>query len=696
MEKNPYDPCPCGSGKKFKWCCQALYLELSRAEKLLENGQIEAALNVYDRLIQDHPGHAILWVHKAEVLLELDRREEAEQALDRALEINPDLAPAYYLRGTLRMQEGEYPGALHLFRQAARLTTPSNRAFMHRVYYDIYRCELLNRRLYAALGASEIALRYDPTDTDLREHVHSAFSPGNARYPKSACELPSYLPPPQTIQPSAEATWTQAISLASEGRLEEALQAFERLAKENPEDPATWFNLGLCRATLGQDSAALEALDRYVALVPDDESAVKAWKIAEVLRFAVGMTAESDWITHYALYEVLDPKALYHRITADSRCLLVNVEAGNSAVGLVLNRPFDKNARIHASFELPRLLCRFQWMVPVGFLVLTSLKREGFEEGRTQLENVADSSLRLVETGERTSDFLEVPSDLLLFLSVPGLSEEQADKFRHEVVYARFETEWLNRPLRSLGGVAPVDATGHLILRRKLMAAVDFLEEITECFQAGAYDFDRLRHKLGLPTRHPSRTPLEETRDISALNAAELAALPVGDLSETELAAAFQACRRLDAQELAGKFAEALVNQPPDEATPDRFPYYTHLAQLAGEQDDFAKAREWIEAGMRHDCEHNEGRRRNDYDLRLAQIFLRSGQLDDAQAAYVRLTERLPSDLDLLGRAAEAMLQVRRHSQAADFAQKGLGMAQAKGDRDRAAYFEELLAAARK
>lgn len=696
MEKNPYDPCPCGSGKKFKWCCQPLYVELSRADKLLENGQIEAALNVYDRLIQDHPGHAILWIHKAEILQELDRREEAEQALDKALEINPHLAPAYYLRGSFRAQEGEYPGALHLFRQAARLATPSNRALMHRVYYEIYRCELLNRRPYAALAASEIALRYDPTDTELREHVQSAFAPGAGRYPPSACQLPAYLPPPQNIQPSAKDTWKKALSLASEGRLEEAVEAFERLAEENPGEPATWFNLGLSRATSGQNSAALEALDRYVALVSDDESAVKAWKFAEVLRFALGMTAESDWITHYALFQVLDPEALYRRMSTDSRCLLVSVESGNSAVGLVLDRPFDKNASIHASFELPKPLCRFQWMVPVSYLVLTSLRREAFEEGRAYLENVAGSALHLIESGERTSDFLEVPSDLLLFLSVPGLSEEQADKFRHEVVHARFETEWLNRPLRSLGGVAPVDATGHPILRRKLTAAIDFLEELTEAFRAGSYDFDRLRHKLGLPTRHPSQTLQQQTRDISALNAAELAALPVEDLSETDLATAFQACRRLDAQELAGKFAEALVSRRPTETTRDRFPYYTHLAHLAGEQDDFVRAREWIEAGMRHDCEHNEGRRRNDYELRLAHLLTRAGQFDEAEAAYHRLTERTPSDLDLLGKAAEAMLQARRPTQAADFAQRGLGAAKAKGDRDRTAYFEELLAAAQK
>lgn len=696
METNPYDPCPCGSGKKFKWCCQPLYAELSRAETLLDNDQIEAALQVYDRLIREHPGHAILWVHKAEILVDLNRREEAEQALDKALEINPNLAPAYFLRGTFRAQEGEYAGALHLFREAARLGSPANRAFMHGVYYEICRCELMSRRPFAALAAFEIALRYDPTNTQLRDYVQSFFAPERSTYPPCARQLPAYLPPPPTFDSPSKETWQNAIAMASEGRLADALRAFEQLAEDRSDEPATWFNLGLCRATLGQNSAALEAWDRYVATVPDDETAVKAWKLAEVLRYALGMNSESDWITYFALYEVLDPRELYRRINSDGRFLLATVESNNAAVGLILDRPVARNAPIVASFELPKVLGRFQWVLPVNYFLVAGLKRESFEQGRAHLEDVAGPTLRLVETGERTPEFSEVPADMVLFLAVPGLTEEQAARLREEVVHARFETEWLTRSLRSLGGVAPVDATGHPILRRKLMAAIDFLEETTEAYRAGSYDFDRLRHKLGLPTRRPAQAPLQGPRDISALNAAELAALPVEELSESELTAAFQACRRLDAQELAGRFAEALAHRPPSDPPTDRFLPFQHLANLASEQGDFDQAREWLEAGMRYDCQHNEGRRRNDYDLRLAQLLLRSGLVEEAEAAYSRLAERTPSDLDLLGKAAEAMLQARRREQAAAFAERGLGAAKAKGDRDRVAYFEELLAAARR
>ena len=31
MAFDPYDPCPCGSGKKFKWCCQPVYVQIDKA-----------------------------------------------------------------------------------------------------------------------------------------------------------------------------------------------------------------------------------------------------------------------------------------------------------------------------------------------------------------------------------------------------------------------------------------------------------------------------------------------------------------------------------------------------------------------------------------------------------------------------------------------------------------------------------------
>ena len=39
MSRDPYAPCPCGSGKKFKWCCQPFYAEVKKALAQDANGQ---------------------------------------------------------------------------------------------------------------------------------------------------------------------------------------------------------------------------------------------------------------------------------------------------------------------------------------------------------------------------------------------------------------------------------------------------------------------------------------------------------------------------------------------------------------------------------------------------------------------------------------------------------------------------------
>ena len=58
---------------------------------------------------------------------------------------------------------------------------------------------------------------------------------------------------------------------------------------------AAWYNLGLTRAWLGDNPAALEALQRYLELDPSDEQAASAGALMEVLRFGVGMAEQSDY-----------------------------------------------------------------------------------------------------------------------------------------------------------------------------------------------------------------------------------------------------------------------------------------------------------------------------------------------------------------------------------------------------------------
>jgi hypothetical protein len=253
-----------------------------------------------------------------------------------------------------------------------------------------------------------------------------------------------------------------------------------------------------------------------------------------------------------------------------------------------------------------------------------------------------------------------------------------------------YEEAWMERPLRSLDGVSPVDATASPRLKKRLPGIVRFLEEMTRRLPV-PYDFNRLRHKLGLVAEGP--TDPTATTPIDAMGVAELANLKGGELDDDALEQAYQSAMRLDARELAGQFGRLLIDR---QGMGDRFPLFNQLVQQAGENDDFADALDLIDRGLKHDCEHNEGRRRNEYELKRAQVFLKAKQPDEAHGVFQKLLERIPSNLDVLGTATEGMLSARKGPYAVTFAEQGVRQAKAKGDRDRVGYFEELLAAAKR
>jgi tetratricopeptide (TPR) repeat protein len=184
---------------------------------------------------------------------------------------------------------------------------------------------------------------------------------------------------------------------------------------------------------------------------------------------------------------------------------------------------------------------------------------------------------------------------------------------------------------------------------------------------------------------------------VSALSAAELSALAPEGLSDEPLEQAYQAAVKLDARELAGKFARALVSRPHRPVRPrDRYPWYAHLIQLAQAEGKWDEALGLVDAAEKADAAENEGRRHNDYELRRGQLHAKRGAADAAQEVFERLIERAPAEVRYRGTAAEAMLSAKQGAKALHFAEGGLAKAREKNDRDSEQYFLELVEAAKR
>ncbi len=227
-----------------------------------------------------------------------------------------------------------------------------------------------------------------------------------------------------------------------------------------------------------------------------------------------------------------------------------------------------------------------------------------------------------------------------------------------------YEETWIHQPRRSLAGTAPIDAGGHTNLRKKLRGVVKFIQDCATGSLLAGYDFDRLRRKLGLTdgaSSQPAPSASEGSApDIGAKSAAELAGLKMESLSDEQLEQAFQAAVKLDAEDLAAAFALALTARPPRPERTDRYLWYAFLTQHALKNGQLDAALDHVNEGERVDCDQNEGRRRNDYELRRGQVHVKRGEADAAADVYQRLIERAPDELKVRGSAAEAMLSLKQ------------------------------------
>src|SRR5262249_45887044 len=113
-------------------------------------------------------------------------------------------------------------------------------------------------------------------------------------------------------------------------------------------------------------------------------------------------------------------------------------------------------------------------------------------------------------------------------------------------------------------------------------------------------------------------------------------------------------------------------------------------------EGDTEAALNYVNDGEKADCEQNQGHRRNDYELKRAQIHCKRNETDRAHEIFTDLIKRSPAELRYRGNAAEAMLSARRPDHALHFAENGLAQARAQNNRDSEQYFLELVDAAKR
>jgi tetratricopeptide (TPR) repeat protein len=477
----------------------------------------------------------------------------------------------------------------------------------------------------------------------------------------------------------------------------DAIKVYEHLTRGEPVEAAAWFNLGLCQAWTGNNAAAVASLEKYLELEADESQAAQAWALGEVLRFGQGMEDQADVLEYSIAFGVRDPRAFV--------AMLGELEQEGLLTGTRVNEEEGVLTAIILEPPPPALtseLAAKQSLKPGAYVALMQnfvrlwhTRRESLEQVFEKLRQKLAGQIAETQAARGPAKFLEVLSDAITFPRSAGTKEDAEQRMRQGFEHY-YEEQWIHRPLKSLGNLSPMDAAGQGVARKKLLGVIQFLRECGDMTKY-PYDFDRLSRKLGLlDGAAPATAEGAKATDIAALNAADLAGLQTGSLSSAELDLAYQTALKLEARELAGTFAAQLVERPPYPERTDRFPVYQFLINQTLAQGKQDESLDYLNDGERDDCENNEGRRRNEYELRRAQIHVKRGEFDQAQEVYDRLIGRVPTDLNYRVNAAEMMLSGRQGTKALKYAQEGLAVAAKQNNRDLEGHFKELMAAAQR
>lgn len=693
MAISPYSMCPCGSGKQFKWCCQAYFAQIEKASLQIQKGQLAAADQTLKQLGEKYSQVPQVLGYQAELLYQQGKKEDAEAVLQKAMKLDPNFARGHWLLGSMRMETQDVTTALKHFRLASELLHPNANEFLSQVLVRVAELEMELVHPIASRVAMERATLVSPNSQELRQAFEASFNE-DSKLPKAAGQAYTLREPPG----DKSVRWQMALEAVAAGKLSQAIRALSDIAIAQPAQAVAQYNLGLIRAWVGDNAKAIEALQKSIDLESDESRIAEAVALVEVLRCGAGLENECDYIEYTAMLPVRDVKAVGNALGTweDLGRLMLQQPEKDSPVltGMLLEDVPDLGTAVDAQFAA----IQSHVVISQEVVVFTSPNRASVERTVEEFRALATEAVAEPEYSTSTNRIGENLSQLAIFPIrgdvTPGrLTEELKVRTREH-----YENVWLHRPLKALGGVTPLDAIGHPGLKKRLPGVVRFIEECVRNatgnhekeYKSPLYNFDRLRRKLGLAVVAGNESAELE---IDTMSTAELATLKEEDLSDSQLTDAFRAALKLDSPDLAARFALSASKRA---SIADRYLFFNHLANLAKDEGKMDALLQLLSDGSQADAATNEGRRAVDYALGRGRALARNGDVEGSASTFREAIAKFPEDIRLFSPAAEAMLGRKNGPLALEFAEQGLKVAETQNNRDAQSQFQELIAAAKK
>lgn len=506
MSLDAYSPCPCGSGKKLKFCCHAIAGEMEKVERYQEGQQTRLALQALDAIDRKHPNNPWAVTVRAEILLQEGDADGATEALEPLIREQPDHKYALGLMALASFSADGYELAKPAIHRAFQRGSRDFPMLTANLAMGIAGSMLNTGRFLSARAHLVLALRMAPDDNKAHVFRRVMEFDGNRSLPyplRSVHELEEFTPADDKRDDVRK-----AFVLSLLGCWRPAAKKLLKLAEDQPDNAALWYDVGLCRAWDGDEKLAAEALHKAAGLQSDRETAIE-W---ETLSQLLANNVTEDRV-----------QLLSRRFDVKSTSRLIGVLEGVERFRRI-EIPTDEEspaAQFHV-VDRPELLAAS----PES---LTPETVPNVVAQITVLDEDEDGPQRAFVIGQEGDAFeaaLKLFSETAGELAVPAESEADDEEstplmprevsclmFRWELpektplgVRRRLQAEkyrqvtmrdWPATPLSALGGKTPCEAAADPQLAVPLRAAVNVLDAYCDRMRY-TLPFDELLQELGV------------------------------------------------------------------------------------------------------------------------------------------------------------------------------------------------------
>jgi tetratricopeptide (TPR) repeat protein len=482
MTINPYALCPCGSGKKIKFCCGDLAGEMEKVLRMVEGNQPTAAVRHLEQLLKKNPQRASLLDLKSNIEMQLGWYDQARATVDEYLQADPQSINGWARRAMqLGLAEQPTEGARALQTSIALCDDPPYTS-------DVLMAIRMLGRIFEAEGQFIPAIAHFLLYGDVSQ-------PGDMEGEKELIRLTREEPVAELLKgpltlyrestnPAQHEKFARACAAAHRGSWREAAAVFEAIKASSPGDARAVYNGALLAGFLGEEQSMVEGLRAYAACDVPEDDAIEALALAQY----VDSANVDDYVDGKQLvFEIDDVEAIVEQRRQDRRtprfdrpedAWSPDDDGPPPQAGFyLLDRddptdwsevPFEDVPRLLASVELfgretdrpPRASVRIAQ--DSEYEAKLAAVRDLFALGDRDPIDESDT-VRLTPLGNFAMSYSYVPATVPISVRLK-VFEEARLKAILDV--------WPARPQSALGGKSPAELVGDASRTRDLQAAV--------------------------------------------------------------------------------------------------------------------------------------------------------------------------------------------------------------------------------